>query len=343
MEKKIENQNFIDSIAYFEMYTGNIFLSKNFFLNALNFEHVGTKTEDEYITFLLKQGNIHILLTSNLKENTLISKHIITYGDSIKKISFWVTDVESCFNISVNNGAKAAFLPQQKNGVYTASVEMFNKVEHEFLQLGNGQKIPGFDYDEDSGFTNPMLYNIDHIATCHPSNSIDKWAKFYKDCFSFSENKNEDIYSEESGMHITIMKSQNGKVNLPLVEPSSAKSPLHTYLKYNSGSGVHHIAFETNDIINAVTHYEQFYGELRKASPSYYEELKDLYPNKINIIDKVAPYGIMLEQDDKGLLFQIFTKPIVTRPTLFLEFVQREKCEGFGTVNIKALYETLEV
>jgi 4-hydroxyphenylpyruvate dioxygenase len=51
----------------------------------------------------------------------------------------------------------------------------------------------------------------------------------------------------------------------------------------------------------------------------------------------------MLDEDEKGILFQIFTKPIGTRPTMFLEFIQREKCEGFGTANIEALYETLEV
>ncbi|KTD07257.1 VOC family protein [Legionella jamestowniensis] len=333
----------IESIAYVEMYVGNIFQSKNFFMNALKFEHIASKKTDDKLTFLMKQGNIYIVITSSLHQDTPIAKHVNEFGDSIKKISFFVHDVAACFEGAVNNGAIPVFSPQEISGTYAASVEVFNQVEHEFLPMNSNNKIPGFKYDEHACNKHPMIYNIDHIATCHPKNTIDKWVKFYKETFSFSENTDEDIHSAESGMHITIMKSPNGKVNLPLVEPSSEKSPLHTYLKYNHGAGVHHIAFQTDDIIASVKHYEQFFGELRKAPPSYYDEVKQLYPEQVKRIEKVAPYGIMLEQDDKGILFQIFTKPVVTRPTLFLEFVQREVCEGFGTVNIKALYETLEV
>ncbi|CEK09595.1 VOC family protein [Legionella hackeliae] len=342
MKQKNATGAIIESIAYIEMYVGNLFQTKNFFTNALKFEHVATKKVEDVVTFLMKQGNIHILLTSSLNHNTHIAKHVNEFGDSVKKISFFVHDVAACFEGAVSNGAKPVFSPQDFDGAYAASVEVFNKVEHEFLQMNPSHRIPGFKYNEHACNKNPMIYNIDHIATCHPKNTIDKWVKFYKDTFSFSENTDEDIHSEESGMHITIMKSPNGKVNLPLVEPSSERSPLHTYLKYNYGAGVHHIAFQTDDIIASVKHYEHFFGELRKAPPSYYDEVKELYPEEIKRIEKVAPYGIMLEQDVKGILFQIFTKPVVTRPTLFLEFVQREVCEGFGTVNIKALYETLE-
>lgn len=333
----------IESIAYVQMYVGNIFLTKNFLLNALKFDHVASKKNGENINFLMKQGDIHFLLTSSIDKDTSISQHVVEFGDSVKKISFWVHDVDACFASAIKHGAKVVFSPQQKSNVYTASVEIFNSVEHEFLQIGECTKVPGFDYEVNCATKNPMIYNIDHIATCHPRDHIHKLVKFYKDAFGFSENKNEDIYSEESGMHIIIMKSPNGKVKLPLVEPSSEKSPLNIYLKYNKGSGVHHIAFETDDIIDAVQYYEENFGELRKAPQTYYSELKQSFPELEQRINKVSPYGIMLEQDNKGVLFQIFTKPVASRPTLFLEFVQRDKCEGFGTVNIKALYETLEV
>ena len=334
--------NLIEKIAYVEMYVGNIFQAKNFFSNAMKFEHIATKKTKDTVSYLMIQGNIHILLTSSLNSESQVAAHINKFGDSIKKISFWVHDVNQCFNNTVTRGALPILSPQKKEGIHTASVDVFNALEHEFLQISSIQKIPGFEYDENTLQKNPMLYNIDHIALCHPSNTIHKWVKFYREAFSFFENKNEDIYSEESGMHIIIMKSPNGRVNLPLVEPSAEKSPLHTYLKYNQGPGVHHIAFETDNIIDAVKYYEQHHGELRKALPRYYEEVKQSYPNQKENIDRLAPYGIMLEEDQKGVLFQIFTKPVVTRPTFFLEFVQREVCEGFGTVNIKALYETLE-
>lgn len=334
-------KNLIESIAYVEMYVGNIIHTKNFLINALKFDHVATRKDSNLVSYLMKQGNIHFVLTSSLNKDTAIANHLLEYGDSVKKLSFWSHDVTTCFDNGVTHGAKPILTPEIKEGIQMASIEVFNYVEHEFLQIGSSQKIPGFDYDISVMQKNPMIYEIDHIALCHPKHTIENWVKFYQEAYNFSENKNEDIYAEESGMHIIIMKSPSGKVKLPLVEPSSEKSPLHTYLMSNLGAGVHHIAFETDDIINAVQYYEQHGGELRKAGPSYYEEVKQSYPDKLANIDKIAPHGIMLEQDEKGILYQIFTRPVVTRPTLFLEFVQREACEGFGTVNIKALYDTL--
>jgi 4-hydroxyphenylpyruvate dioxygenase len=339
-----ENQaNLIEKIAYVEMYVGNIFQAKNFFATAMKLEHVATTKTEETITCLMKQEDVNILLTSSLNKDSVVAKHLAEYGDSVKKIAFWVNDVERCVNNTVNKGAKIVDEPQNRDGVLTASIEVFNYVEHVFLELDSNKKIPGFDYDTSRISNQPIVFNIDHIALCHPRNTIKNWVEFYQECFGFTENKNEDIYAEESGMHIIIMQSPNGRVNLPLVEPSSEHSRLNGYLNYNHGSGIHHIAFETNDIIQAVQHYERNHGELRKALPKYFEDVKSIYPDQIENIEKLAPHGIMLEQDDKGILFQIFTKPIVTRPTLFLEFIQRDVCEGFGTVNIKALYDTLEI
>ena len=39
---------------------------------------------------------------------------------------------------------------------------------------------------------------------------------------------------------------------------------------------------------------------------------------------------------------QIFTKPLHSRPTIFLEVIQRKAARGFGAGNIKALFEAVE-
>ena len=39
---------------------------------------------------------------------------------------------------------------------------------------------------------------------------------------------------------------------------------------------------------------------------------------------------------------QIFAKPVQSRPTLFCEIIQRAGARGFGSGNIKALFESIE-
>ena len=39
---------------------------------------------------------------------------------------------------------------------------------------------------------------------------------------------------------------------------------------------------------------------------------------------------------------QMFTRPLQNLPTFFIEIVQRENSTGFGSNNIKALFEAVE-
>ena len=56
---------------------------------------------------------------------------------------------------------------------------------------------------------------------------------------------------------------------------------------------------------------------------------------------EVERLKILVDFDEGGYLLQIFTKPVTSRPTVFLEVIQREGFEGFGAGNFKALFEAV--
>ena len=51
---------------------------------------------------------------------------------------------------------------------------------------------------------------------------------------------------------------------------------------------------------------------------------------------------ILIDRDEEGYLLQLFTKPVVDRPTMFFEIIQRKGAQSFGKGNFKALFEALE-
>jgi 4-hydroxyphenylpyruvate dioxygenase len=75
---------------------------------------------------------------------------------------------------------------------------------------------------------------------------------------------------------------------------------------------------------------------------SYYEMLSERVGKIDEEIDKLKELNILVDRDDEGYLLQIFTKPIVDRPTLFIEIIQRKGARGFGEGNFKALFESIE-
>jgi len=167
-----------------------------------------------------------------------------------------------------------------------------------------------------------------------------------------------------------VLASNNEMVLLPVNEPTfgtKRKSQIQTYLEQNDGPGVQHIALKTDDIFFTLRNMRQrsfrggfdfmpapcagYYDRLRQRisvdalSEAQFEECKDL--------------GILVDQDDQGVLLQIFTKPLGDRPTVFIEIIQRlgcmlpnkedatkmqqaPGCGGFGKGNFSELFKSIE-
>ena len=52
--------------------------------------------------------------------------------------------------------------------------------------------------------------------------------------------------------------------------------------------------------------------------------------------------GVLADRDEWGYLLQLFTRSPYPRNTLFYELIQRRGARGFGSSNIRALYEAVE-
>lgn len=89
------------------------------------------------------------------------------------------------------------------------------------------------------------------------------------------------------------------------------------------------MALFTDDIFKTLTLMREasFYGgfEFMDRQPdSYYENLPSRLGDSLTSEQyaNVKKLGLLADKDDKGVLLQIFTKPVGDRPTLFLEIIQ---------------------
>jgi 4-hydroxyphenylpyruvate dioxygenase len=58
--------------------------------------------------------------------------------------------------------------------------------------------------------------------------------------------------------------------------------------------------------------------------------------------DTIQKLSILIDFDEGGYLLQLFTKPLMDRPTVFIEIIQRNNFSGFGAGNFKSLFEAIE-
>ena len=75
---------------------------------------------------------------------------------------------------------------------------------------------------------------------------------------------------------------------------------------------------------------------------NYYDDLLERVGNIDEDVEILKQQGILIDRDDEGYLLQLFTKPVVDRPTMFFEIIQRKGAQSFGKGNFKALFEAIE-
>jgi 4-hydroxyphenylpyruvate dioxygenase len=141
-----------------------------------------------------------------------------------------------------------------------------------------------------------------------------------------------------------VMSNGNGRVKFPINEPAKGinKSQIEEYLDFYNGPGVQHLALATDDIINTVSELRKRGVEMLYVPETYYDTLIDRVGDITEDIKYLKEYGILIDRDDDGYLLQIFTKPLVDRPTLFFEIIQRKGAKSFGKGNFKALFVAIE-
>jgi 4-hydroxymandelate synthase len=53
--------------------------------------------------------------------------------------------------------------------------------------------------------------------------------------------------------------------------------------------------------------------------------------------------NVLVDRDESGELFQIFSRSVHPRRTFFMEVIERRHARTFGTSNITALYRAVEL
>lgn len=344
-------------IAYVELYVANIIQATNFYKNALGFNIVaqGISTNgrtSNKISNILTQGSIYLILTSSLDYKDLLSKQVNVHGDFVKDISFEVTNIYKVYNQAISQSfvsiEKPNVISHQGNKVIKAKIGTFGDVVHTLIEKIHCKDefvVPGYPVLNFQKETSPSskIDKLDHVAIA--VDNLNKWKEFYRDGLGFYQFYQETIETKRTGMDSVVMNSNNDIVKFVFVAPKKTtyKSQIEKFLEYNNASGVQHLAFSTQDIISTVRHLKKHHIEFLAIPDEYYDNLSDTLKKYFqNIFSSIKELGILVDQDNDGYLQQIFTKPIQTKPTFFLEIIQRSGAYSFGKNNITALFKAVE-
>lgn len=359
-KENLEAEDFLPLLGtdYVELYVGNAKQAAYYYMAAWGFQplaYAGLETGlKDKVSYVIQQDKIKLVLTSPLKSGGEINKHIDAHGDGVKAIALWVDDASTSYRETTLRGAKSYLEPlimEDKYGaVCISGIHTYGETVHLFVERKEykGTFMPG--YRPWNPFYKPAdvgLKYIDHMVGNVGWNEMNKWCKFYAEVMGFAQLvsfDDKDISTDYTALMSKVMSNGNGRIKFPINEPATGrkKSQIEEYIEFYNGAGVQHMALATDNIIETVTALRNRGVEFLTVPATYYEDVLDRVGDIDEALEPLKDLGILIDRDEEGYLLQIFTKPVLDRPTMFIEIIQRKGAKSFGKGNFKALFEAIE-
>lgn len=348
----------LNGTDYVELYVGNAKQSALFYKTAFGFQSeafAGLETGiKDRVSYVLKQDKIRLVLTTSLEKGGPINKHIDDHGDGVKVIALWVDDATKAWEETTKRGAKSYMKPtreEDENGhVIKSGIHTYGETVHVFVERSNynGIFLPGFKKWESHYNPKPVgIKYIDHMVGNVDWGQMNKWCEFYARIMGFAQIisfDDKDISTDFTALMSKVMSNGNGRIKFPINEPAKGKkkSQIEEYIDFYNGAGVQHIAVATDDIEKTVSAMRDRGVDFLYVPDNYYDDLIERVGEIDEDIEVLKEHRILVDRDDEGYLLQLFTKPVVDRPTMFFEIIQRKGAQSFGKGNFKALFEAIE-
>ncbi|KAJ5507315.1 hypothetical protein N7527_009458 [Penicillium freii] len=375
------NPNYI-GFDYIGWYVGNARQTVSYFVNHYGFSvlaYRGPETGSFATTaYVVGNGAARFVFTAPLgspdsswdtraseEERAFCSDlhaHLTKHGDGVKDIAFQVDEVRSVWAHAVENGAESVREPEviksDEGEVLIAAIRTFGDTIHTLINRSayEGQFLPGFKTVEQTHNLQKHLpkidiAEIDHCVGNQPWDGLDGIVKYYEEALNFHRFwtvDDKEMCTDFSAMRSVVVASPNEVIKMPMNEPTvgKKKSQIEEFCDYYNGAGCQHIAFRTNNIIEAVDSLQKRGVDFLSVPDTYYvdvrKRLQRMGTKVTEDINTLQQYNILIDFDEGGYLLQIFTKHVGDRPTVFLEIIQRENFDGFGAGNFKSLFEAFE-
>ncbi|MGW4826349.1 4-hydroxyphenylpyruvate dioxygenase [Amycolatopsis japonica] len=350
----------LDGIDHVRLYVGNAKQTAYFLSTSFGMTVCGYRGPEggyrEHCDYWLESGRVRFLVTGGAAPGATATTWAAAHGDGVCDIAFTTRHVDELYEHATGLGACGYEPPHDETDehgtIRVASIGTYGHLRHTLVDRSKyrAKFLPGFDVVGPLPNQAPQLFHdIDHTVGCVELGELERWVRFYQSAFGFgrfAEFTGDDIATEYSALMSTVVADGSGRIKLPLNEPAPGRrrSQIDEYLQYHDGPGVQHIALITSDIVAAVDVLRERGVTFLRTPLTYYDDpVLAARIGEIRLpVAELRSRGILVDRDEDGYLLQIFTNPIVDRPTMFIELIERNGATGFGKGNFKALFEAVE-
>lgn len=326
-------------LDHIEIFVGDVTGQAARWCDQYGFDEVARAGSDKegFRSSVLRQGSVVLVLTEALDARHSASRYVREHGDGIADIALSTVDVRASCSEVVSRGGRLLVephVPEQGDGRLRAVVSGFGDVVHTLVERREDRQEAEV----------RRLRAIDHLAVCVEAGALRPTVDYYLRAFGFTKVFEERIVVGGQAMVSEVVRSRSGTVTFTVIEPDPEAEPgqIDGFLERHGGAGVQHVAFATDDIVRSVADLEASGVGFLPTPGTYHTALGRRITPRRHTLGDLRDRNVLVDEDQGGQMFQIFTRSTHERRTLFYELIERSGASTFGSSNVTALYEAVE-
>ena len=346
----------IDSIHFYVTDARN---TSNWLINCLDFQLVDLVRDDNFLTVAIAKGAIFFIFSSPLKTSGVVAHYLDSHAEGIVDLSFRVHNLNSISDRANYYSIKVLQNIQQEGLIRYNCLAGWQDLQHTLIEatspsncyrLPNG-KIRSFQANYKLPKDTLTFKTIDHIVLNVAQKKLSQAVTYYQNLFNFKIQQTFKIKTERSGLYSQALIDTTGSIQFNINEPTTDNSQIQEFIELNGGAGIQHLALRSSNLIQDVAKMQLLGVPFLPIPSAYYTHLRqrlnrNLIQLSVTELQSITERAILVDwhqHKPKSLLMQIFTRPLLEKPTFFLEFIERrQKAIGFGEGNFQALFAAVE-
>jgi 4-hydroxyphenylpyruvate dioxygenase len=172
------------------------------------------------------------------------------------------------------------------------------------------------------------LRAVDHFAQSMQYEEMLSWLLYYVALFEVDKSPPAEIADPVGLVLSQAVRSRDADFRVVLNGSAATQTLVARFLHAYAGAGVQSIAFATDDIFETAAQLRGLGMEFLTIPPNYYGDLGARYGLEDAVLDRMAQFNILYDEDAGGSYHHLYTRAFVKR--FFFEIVQRRSYDGYG-------------
>ena len=300
-------------------------------LRTLGFRKVAThKTKT---VSLFQQGDIRILV--NTDNAGFANSSFAVHGTLAYAMALVVDDAEAALARARALDAEPFSQPVAEGELEVPAIRGVGGGLIYFLDdktdLGRFSEIDFVPFDDDAAVQPAGLRTVDHIAQTVAYEEMLTWLLFYTSIFETHKTPMVDIIDPAGVVRSQVVENDAGTLRITLNGAENRRTLAGHFIAEKFGSGVQHLAFQTDDIFKAAEALRKNGFQPLPISPNYYDDIEARFGLDPELTERLKAENILYDCDEQGEFFQLYSGTF--GEGFFFEIVQRGAYRGYGAPN----------